>query len=139
MTLRRFLIASLHVKALQDCDTIRSIKRVVDTLPADLNELYARTIERIRCWKGERASIGLMALLWVVHAKRPLELQELQQLLATDYAVGSFALGTFNADGLPEKNIILASTCGLLIVDSSGVVRLMRECAFASSLFISNC
>jgi len=71
-----------------------------------------------------------MALLWVTHAKRPLGIQELCQLLATEYMVGSFAVGEFNSEGAPDKNIILASACGMLSVDSFGLVRLMRESCF---------
>jgi len=128
----RFLVASLHVAALEDCDTIGSMKRVVDGLPTELDKVYARTIERICRSKAERARIGLMALLWVTHAKRPLELQQLQVLLATEYTVGSLALGTFNPDWLPGKNVILTSACGLLTVDSSDTIRLTRECDFTS-------
>ena len=115
------------MSALEECDTIMTIKRTLETLPAGLDNLYARAIERIVHSKHERAKIGLLALLWVVHAERPLSLRELQQLLATQYTVGSFELGTFIPDGLPEENIIFASTCGLLTLDASGRVRLTRE------------
>ena len=123
----RFLIAALHVAALEECDTIAEIKEATESLPMDLDVLYARTVERISRSKPKRARIGLMALLWVVHAKRPLQIEELQQLLATECAGGSSVVGTFNAERIPEKNVILASTCGLLTVDSSNVIRLMRE------------
>jgi len=96
-------------------------------------------MERIRCSKPERARIGLMALLWVTHAKRPLTMQELRQLLATEYTPGSFALGEFDSEGIPDMNIILASTCGMLTVDSSDIVRLMRKSCLFVWLPISRC
>jgi len=132
MKTTRFLIASLHAAELEDCDTIASVERAIDSLPTELDKVYARTIERICRSKAERARIGLMALLWVTHAKRPLKLQELQLLLATDYTVGSFALGKFNAASRPAKNDILTSACGLLTVDSSDIVHLTRKWVFAS-------
>jgi len=104
-----------------------SVKEAVDTLPTELDVLYAKTLERISRSKPERARIGLMALLWVTHAKRPLLLLELQQLLATRYEVGSLSIGQFNPKAIPEQDVILAASCGLLVADASGGVRLMRE------------
>ena len=123
----RFLLASLHVQALEECDTIMSIKEAANTLPTDLNSLYKSTVDRIRRFKPERARIGLLALLWVTHAKRPLDIVELQEALGTKYTAGSLELGRFNVDAVPDKNVILASACGLLTVDASDKVRLMRE------------
>ena len=122
----RFLIAALHVQALEDCDTVKAMKGVVDTLPTELSALYERTIERILRLKPERGTLGLMALLWVTFAKRRLSLQELQYALATHYVVGSFEVGQFDLDAIPDKAVILAASCGLLTVDASGDVRLTR-------------
>ena len=118
---------------------MRSIKRTIERLPTHLDDLYTRAITRITSFKLERANIGLMALLWMTHAKRPLNMKELQALLAVEYTVGSFMVGTIHPDGLPRKDIILAATCGLLIVDSSGIVRLMRECDSMFAMSISEC
>jgi len=102
---------------------------MVRTLPTDLDKLYEQTLDRIRRLSPEKAEIGLMALLWVAHAKRPLNLRELSEALATPYTIGSFEIGQFDPEAVPEKNIILASTCGLLTVDASGKVRLTRKFA----------
>ena len=123
----RFLIAALHVKALEERDTIMSIKAAVKNLPTDLDVMYEQTLERIHRLPPERANIGLLALLWVTHAKRPLDVLELQEALATKYTTGSFEIAQFYPEAVPEMNVILASVCGLLTVDSSGKVRLMRE------------
>jgi len=103
------------------------LKQAADTQPTNLKSLYEDALERIKCMKPQRARIGLMALLWVTHAKRPLDIQELQEAVGTEYTIGSFEIGQFNRDAVPDKNIILASTCGLLTVDASGKVHLMRE------------
>ena len=122
-----FLIAALHIQASEDCDTIKSMKAAVNALPENLDRLYEQTLERIRRLKPEGSKIGLMALLWATYAKQPLDIHELQELLATEYTIGSLELAHFNSDTLPEKNVILASACGLLTVDASGKVRLIRK------------
>ena len=123
----RFLIAALHVAALEECDTIASIKETIRGLPTDLKTLYEDTLKRISRMKPERSRIGLMALLWVTHAKRRLHIHELQQALGTRYTVGSFEVGRFDPDAVPDQAIILAASCGLLTVDASGEVYVIRE------------
>jgi len=125
--LSRFLIAALHVHMLQDCVTLTALKKVANARPTDLKTLYQETIERIRRMGPDRARIGLLALLWATHAKQPLHIDELGEALGTSYTVGSFELGHFDRDAVPEKNVILACTCGLLTVDASSTVHIMRE------------
>jgi len=72
-----------------------------------------------------------MTLLWVTHAKRPLYMSELQDALATEYDIGSFNIGRFNFESAPERNVILASACGLVTVDADNTVRLIRKCVLS--------
>jgi len=114
-----------------------SVKQTAENLPANLNVLYEQTLNRIKQMHPERARIGLMALMWVTHAKRRLHIQELQEALATHYTVGSFRVGHFNPDAVPAKDLILASSCGLLTVNASGEVYLTRELPL--SLRLASC
>jgi len=104
-----------------------SIKETANSLPTDLKTLYEDTLNRIMRMKPERSRIGLMALLWVTHAKRRLYIHELQQALGTRYTVGSFEVGRFDPDAVPDQAVILAASCGLLTVDASDEVYLIRE------------
>ena len=131
----RFLIAALYVAALEDCDTLAAIKETASILPTDLKTLYQDTLQRITRMKPERARIGLMALLWVTHAKHRLHIHQLQQALATRYTIGSFEVGRFDPDSIPDQAVILAASCGLLTVDASGKVYIVRKSH--SSLFKS--
>ena len=123
----RFLIAFLYVLVVEECDTIKSIKESINTLPTDLKGLFEDAVHRIERLKPERRGIGLKALLWATHAKRPMQTRELQEAVGTLYTVGSLELGRYNPDAVPDKRVILASTCGILTIDDLDTFRLVRE------------
>ena len=98
-----FLIAALHVKALEECDTVMELKQAADTQLTDIKTLYKNAVERIKHMKPDRARVGLMALLWVTHAKQPLHMHELQEALGTEYTTGSSKLDGLTVMPFPRR------------------------------------
>ena len=122
-------MASLYVAALKDHRTMSEIESTVETLPSGIDAMYIKTLERINNQTPEIAAIALMAILWVTHAKQPLHIRELEEALATSYQVGSLSIGAYYLEAIIDRDLILAICAGLLVLENSGEVRLIRESA----------
>ena len=88
----------------------------------DLKEFYGGTIERIKEQGGERARLGMAALMWISHSGRLLQLDELLHGLAVE--IGSADL---NAENIPSVETLLSCCLGLVVVDrEASTVRLIH-------------
>ena len=87
-----------------------------------LSDAYTATLTRLRAQKGNRAVLGLKALMWVVHSERPIRAEELCHALGVK--IGSTDL---DRENVPPVRTLLASCLGLLTVEeSSSIVRLVH-------------
>jgi len=77
-----------------------------------LGDAYGATLDRIKGQGGEKARLGMAALMWVSHAERPLEPDELLHALSIE--IGSPDL---NSDNIPSIGILLACCQGLIVID----------------------
>ena len=126
----RFLVAHLQMEALKACRTVGLLRRTLGSLASGLDGMYKQTLERINAQSDEEARIGKLALMWVSRAKRRLTARQLREAIATTYDVGRFEAGTFKEEDMPELDLILSVTGGLLVVEDNGEVRLVRESSF---------
>ena len=78
----------------------------------DLKDFYGATIDRIKKQGGERARLGMAALMWISHSERLLQRDELLHALAVE--IGSTDL---NAENIPSVETLLSCCLGLLVVD----------------------
>ena len=89
----------------------------------DLKGFYGGTIERIKEQGGERARLGMAALMWISHSERLLQLDELLHALAVE--IGSTDL---NAENIPSVETLLNCCLGLVVVDrEASTVRLIHH------------
>jgi len=87
-----------------------------------LGDAYGATLNRIEGQGGERARLGMAALMWISLAERPLRASELCQALSVE--IGSPNL---NSDNVPSISTLLACCQGLVVVEKEGsVVRLIH-------------
>jgi len=77
-----------------------------------LGGAYDATLSRIKGQGGEKARLGIAALLWISHSERPLKADELCHALAVE--IGSPNL---NTDNVPSIGTLLACCQGLVSVD----------------------
>jgi len=70
------------------------------------------TIERIKAQGGNKSRLGIQALMWMSHAKRPLTADELCHALAVD--LGSTK---FNENNIPSLSTLVVCCQGLITVD----------------------
>jgi len=87
-----------------------------------LGDAYSATLGRIKAQGGEKARLGMAALMWISHAERPLKADELCHALAVE--IGSPNL---NTDNVPSISTLLACCQGLVVVEKkSSTVRLIH-------------
>jgi len=87
-----------------------------------LEDAYGTTLGRIKRQGGEKARLGMAALMWISHAERPLKADELCHALAVE--IGSPNLNTEN---VPSIGTVLACCQGLVVVEKeASPVRLIH-------------
>ena len=87
-----------------------------------LGDAYDATLNRVKRQDGERARLGMTALMWISHAERPLKAHELCHALAIE--IGSPNL---NFDNVPSMSTVLACCQGLVVVEKeASTVRLIH-------------
>ena len=77
-----------------------------------LEDVYGATLRRIKGQGGEKARLGMAALMWISHAERPLKSDELCHALAVE--IGS---ANVNSGNVPSIGTLLSCCQGLTVVD----------------------
>lgn len=78
----RFLLAVLHVQTILNEPTVGEMEEALDHLPLNLHAAFDETINRIKRQSEGRSRLALLSLLWISHARRPLQFAELVDALA---------------------------------------------------------
>ena len=87
-----------------------------------LGDAYDSTIGRIKAQKGDRARLGVEALMWISHSERPLSVDEICHALAVE--IGSTDINTNN---VPSIRTVLSCCQGLVVVDKGSLtIRLIH-------------
>ena len=87
----------------------------------ELGDVYGATIERIKAQDGGKSRLGMIALMWISHAERPLRADELCHALAVEIASADFNIGN-----VPSMSTLVACCQGLITVDKeASIVRLI--------------
>ena len=87
-----------------------------------LGEAYGATLDRVKGQGGEKARLGMAALMWISHSERPLTTSELCHALAVE--IGS---PDINTDNVPSIGTLLTCCQGLVTVDKeASTVRLIH-------------
>lgn len=96
-----------------------------------LKGIYDETMRRIKEQKPGFRHLATNALSWLSHAKRQLKTSELQHALAVNMELDSGSIPEFfDADSIPEIDLIVSSCHGLVTVDEeSDVIRLVHYTA----------
>ena len=120
----RFLLVSLNIDAILEETTIHRRRQKLSVMSdgTGLGDAYGATLSRIKRQGGEKARLGMAALMWISHAERPLKASELCHALAVE--IGSSNLKT---DNVPSTNTLLACCQGLVVVEKeASTVRLIH-------------
>ena len=120
----RFLLVSLTIEAtLQEATILRrrdKLRTMINGL--GLEGAYDSVIGRIKAQKGDRARLGMTALMWVSHSEQPLNVDEICHALAVEE--GSRDIDVSN---VPSIWTVLSCCQGLVVVDKgSSTIRLIH-------------
>ena len=103
------------------------IQKALERLPQGLNDIYDRTIDRIKSQGSECWNLAQKVLLWLSNALRPLSSKALQEAFAVES--GMTSIGIRDLDDIES----LISACAGLVVLEGGketsVPRLVRKFA----------
>jgi len=121
----RFLLASLHIKAILRGTTIAGRRKALKAIKggAGLGDAYGVTLERIKAQDEENTKLAMATLAWICHSERPLQVDELCHALAVE-------IGTtdFDPENIPSIVTLLHCCQGLITVDKgASVVRLIHH------------
>ena len=120
----RFLLVRLNIDVVLRETTIHRRRQKLSAMTdgIGLGDAYGATLGRIKRQGGEKAGLGMAALMWISHAERPLRADEVCHALAIE--IGSPNLDT---DNVPSIGTLLACCQGLVVVEKeTSAVRLIH-------------
>lgn len=124
----RFLLAQLHFDSIKTKVTVKKVKEVLKTLPRGshaYNDAYKNAMERIKAQDTDSWELAKHVLSWIIHAKRPLIIGELQHALAVEDGEPEL-----DAENIPHVEDMISVCAGLVMVDEeSKIVRLVHYTA----------
>ncbi|KAJ0310675.1 hypothetical protein Brms1b_008627 [Colletotrichum noveboracense] len=118
-----FLLAALNLDFLSRKLTRRNVRSSLSILPKTLDATYEQALERIRTQAEEDVELAETIILWILCARRPLDVHELQHmyavhLLTRDEIPQAEAI-LLEDDDLPPEDIITGVCGSLIVVDST--------------------
>ncbi|KAL9037234.1 MAG: hypothetical protein Q9180_003837, partial [Flavoplaca navasiana] len=127
-----FLLARLFLDTLKHKTNLRDLRGAVQKLPQSINEQYVETWKRIEQQNLEHRDLGKRILSWLVHAIRPLTLQELSHALAT--RKGDKCL---DIECLDAHDSLLTCCHGLVIIDDK--TQIIRLVHYSTQEYLGHC
>ena len=120
----RFLLVSLNIHSILHESTISRRREKLSKLTSglELGGVYGATIDRIKAQDGDKSRLGMMALMWISHAERPLQADELCYAVAVQLGSTDFDVGN-----IPSMSTLVNCCQGLITVDKeASTVRLIH-------------
>ena len=113
-SLIRFLLVFLQTQAILEAITRSEVRKHLQSLTKDLGEAFQNTLQRINRQSAGRRIAANRTLTWVSRAFRPLRIDELCHLLATE--IGDELL---DQEAVLKPKQVLESCFGLVYIDDS--------------------
>ena len=92
--------------------TKRRVSKALDVLPEGIDRTYLEAWHRVCAQSPDQADLGKRILSWIVHATRPLGVQELRHAIAIEEEDEEI-----DPDGLLDVATLTSFCAGLVIVD----------------------
>ncbi|EAU90027.2 ankyrin repeat domain-containing protein 28 [Coprinopsis cinerea okayama7 len=113
-----FLVAALQIEMVQHCLSILELQQALDSLPADLHDIYSQALKRINEQPKLHADLAKHVLLWLVFAREAFTFPDLQYALS---------LTLPDRPGGVDKEALVSICCGLVTVEAeTDLVRLVH-------------
>src|SRR5690606_29796950 len=89
--------------------SLKSLLLVLGGLPSGVDAMYEQALERLGEASEEELELSKRALFWIVHAREPLALQDLQHAVAISYEDK-----VYDPDSIVPVDVLLAACGGLV-------------------------
>jgi hypothetical protein len=125
-----FLMARLQAEEVKTILSVRQVRVVLGRLSSKLDDMYEKTLARIDDQPDVQAKLGLRAILWVAHAKRPLTLSEFvhaMSLEADDKALDETSLIDVSTILETCGGLLQVQPASLTNVRNGPIFRIFRE------------
>lgn len=119
----RFLLPVLQMQTIAHQMTKSEIRRCLRNFSTDLHQVFEDNIGRILREPPNRKHVAVRSLMWITHARRPLNIDELRHALAT-------RLEDKDLDGdnlIPARSIIECCSGLVVLDDESSTFRLVHS------------
>jgi hypothetical protein len=118
----RFLLAQLQRDSLAKKHNRRDIRKALENLPKELNDIYDEAMQRISSQDEDDARLAERVLYWISYALRPLTVIEVQHAIAAESGDEDF-----DEDALPDEDVLVSVCAGLVTIDQqSKIIRLVH-------------
>src|SRR3954453_11781551 len=78
----RFLLACLHIEALSRQPSRRAVRNALKNLPTSIHDTYNHMMQRVRSQAINQSLMAERVISWLLVARRPLTMLEVQHLYA---------------------------------------------------------
>ncbi|KAH6908138.1 ankyrin repeat-containing domain protein [Coprinopsis sp. MPI-PUGE-AT-0042] len=129
-----FLHATMQTETVLSAVSIRSALDGLDKFPLKVSDMYIETLKRIDAQPQGSSILARRALLWLLHVQQPVRLDDLRYALVvnTDFPISVTSKGLLDELALADADTLLSICCGLIIVENTGMVRLVHKTAYES-------
>ena len=118
----RFLLAQLHLESLANSQTANEVRNSLNTLPKALDPTYDNVMARIKAQDSQDSRLAKKVLSWIIYAKRPLTIEEMQHAAKTEPGVTRTEQGD-----LISKDILVSVCAGIVTIDKeANTIRLVH-------------
>ncbi|RPA92068.1 hypothetical protein L873DRAFT_1711498, partial [Choiromyces venosus 120613-1] len=114
---RIFLLATFYIDAILGETSIFERREMLHRIPAEFDDAYSMTLERVMKQRDDKAQLGIAALMWISFAERPLHVDELRHAISVEEGATDL-----NPDNIPSKETLLESCLGLITIDQGAPI-----------------
>ena len=118
----RVLLARLHMDCIVREDSIRRARRILETLPVDVNSTYSDLLSRVYAQRKDQGERAKQPISWILCSTRPLAVSEIQCTPSVESSDTSM-----DEEALPDMESLISSCAGIVVLDeTSHVVRFVH-------------
>lgn len=102
--------------------TKRGVRRALQTLPEGTDDTYMEAWNRICAQRSHQAALGKRIISWVIHATRPLRVEEMRYALAVEDGDDEL-----DPEGLIDATALVSFCAGLVVInEQSNLISLVH-------------
>ncbi|KAF6812719.1 hypothetical protein CSOJ01_05015 [Colletotrichum sojae] len=125
-----FLLAHLHIESLASTHDLAGFKHCLSNLSTSPDAFYAEALGRIENQVPAWRELAFKALTWLVHAQRPLTVEELSHALAIQDSFSGIQSGVLSlpraSETLGREEALTSACAGIAVVVPGSGMKIVR-------------